>query len=150
MPPFCFDFSKFSGGERRAFGARRTRLADRNLLLLPPIILYKLSAYTSFQPSYATAIPLSFPLTPSMLRMTGPFVWGKHRQIGGFPTQKGTIMRMTSSYWPHRVVVADCDGRKLKGFSVGHLQVHWLRVGRVRLEIEIVEVREAECCYGHH
>ena len=60
MPPFCFDFSKFSGGERRAFGARRTRLADRNLLLLPPIILYKLSAYTSFQPSYATEFLLQF------------------------------------------------------------------------------------------
>ena len=39
MPPLCFDFSKFP---------------TESPLLLPPIILYKLSAYTSFQPSYAT------------------------------------------------------------------------------------------------
>ena len=50
IPPFYFDFPKFSGGEPSAFGARRTETP----LLLPPIILYKLSAYTSFQPSYAT------------------------------------------------------------------------------------------------
>ena len=52
IPPFYFDFPKFSGGEPSAFGARRTETP----LLLPPIILYKLSAYTSFQPSYATDI----------------------------------------------------------------------------------------------
>ena len=61
MPLFCLDFSKFSGGDppdppqqRRAFGARRTqhcRVRQKPHYYCHP---YKLSAYTSFQPSYAT------------------------------------------------------------------------------------------------
>ena len=135
MPPFCFDFSKFSGADppppQRTSRLRRS-CPTETPLLLPPNILYKLPAYTSF-----LAAPLALlALCAGNSSVTGEFTTQRPvtRRFGAFfdlcLNKRQTVNnRDACDLGRHR---AHYDVTVMQSYSIsGELEAHYYPVSKL-------------------